>query len=756
MIVCCVLGLCQGPARRIFAEEDRYSAELSDGSRISGGEVQNWNDPKQRPALGGRAVFDEKNPFRWLIDHSLSPASQPEAFVEFFGGDRLPGEVVEFRTGQESDFLTFPKHLVVNPTVRLHSPRVPQNSPVRVRTRWIKRVVWEPRTLDLYQPSTVFLKDGRQIGFRSLRWADKSVTLLLEEGIEEFPFDDVQEIHLPLPDVWAMYYEQMAVLSPQSAMTAENPARILQLETTDGLKATVSTERLEPFVHGNKTKTGSWYHQCQPAWSLDPFWVKFDSVWSRRFYWPHEVPLTSIAPASVRQNSPLGNSWYWQRDRNVYRQPLQAGGKEYGWGFGVHAEHEMVFPLPTSARGFRTRAGLDQSVGDGGSVKWRVAVRGTEEKTLYQSKAVIGTNQVWDTGRLNLGPPAKENQTRQLVLSVDPLFNAAPAGADPLDIRDSLNWLEPELELDREQLKKDIARHALSPIPALADWDLETEAEAVVLGNQWDEYDRQDPRYRVLLGSQGRFCSLTKSISDRHAGSLAGARGQPHRRQSPAHAALGADRGGGNCGFGNPRRPRCPRAGPAVGAAAGLPGQDGQRAAGAVSRLQGPAPKTPEEKLAYSVDWRGIATSSHRPGLLPLLHENARFLEKLTEGEGTVESRCRPAVFRKDEPQSHAVGARKFANSRLAGSDPRCPRLGEYRFLSFAWKKPDGQDIALGLAHQGVLGGDDFGNGRGFAGIPIRSARRFDQDGRWIPPGGDCSMAIAISAARAIPNRGRR
>ncbi len=636
IIVCLVSGICQDPAGRIFAEEDRYSAELADGSRISGGEIQNWNDPKQRPLLSGRAVFDENNPFRWLIDHSLSPASQPEAFVEFFGGDCLPGEVTEFRTGQEADYLTFPKHLIVNPAVPLHSPRVGQNSPVRVTARWVKRVVWEPRTLELYQPNTLFLKDGRQITFRSLRWMSKSVTLLLEEGIQEFPFDDVKEIHLPQPDVWTVFYEQMAVLSPQSAMATQNPARIMQLETTDGLKATVSTERLEPFVHGNKNKSESWYHECQPAWSLDPFWVRFDSVWSRRFFWPHQPPLTNIVPVSVRQNSPLGNSWYWQRDRNVYRQPLEAGGKDFGWGFGVHAEHEMVFPLPASAGRFRTRAGLDQSVGDGGSVKWQVAIRGAEEKTLYESKVVIGSNQVLDTGRLNLGTAPDETQTRQLVLSVDALLNSAPAGADPLDIRDSLNWLEPELELGREQLKKEIARHAISQISALADWELETGAEAVVLGSKWDEYDRQDPRYRILLGSVGRFCSLTKSMTigtqDRWlvlAVNRTDDKAPPVRLMVQIDGAVLADL-------------EIPAARDAKGPDPLLvPLKDYRGKTVNIRLVQYPAPKdqppkTPEETQAYCVDWRGIATSAHRPGLLPLLHENARFLEKLTEGEGTA------------------------------------------------------------------------------------------------------------------------
>ncbi len=239
--------LLLGLFHRDAVAEDRYSAMLADGSRIAGGEVKDWQDEKKTPSLNGRAVFDEKNPFRWLIDHSVSPPAMPEAFVEFFGGDRLPGEVTGFRAEPDSPYLSMPKHLIVSPSIPLHLPSQPGGSAVRVSTAWLKRVVWQPRTLDLYDPGNVFLKDGRQIAFRSLRWGERSVTLLLEDGLEEVFFDDAMEIHFPLPDVWTIYFEQMAVLSPQSAVNANEHARIVQLETTDGLKATVSTEPHETF-----------------------------------------------------------------------------------------------------------------------------------------------------------------------------------------------------------------------------------------------------------------------------------------------------------------------------------------------------------------------------------------------------------------------------------------------------------------------------------------------------------------------------
>ena len=46
---------------------------------------------------------------------TIAPAETPDAFVEFFGGDRLPGRVIEYRTGQESIFRKSPPCLIVAP-----------------------------------------------------------------------------------------------------------------------------------------------------------------------------------------------------------------------------------------------------------------------------------------------------------------------------------------------------------------------------------------------------------------------------------------------------------------------------------------------------------------------------------------------------------------------------------------------------------------------------------------------------------------
>src|SRR5262245_56119172 len=81
--------------------EDRFSALLSDATRLSGDEVRGWGDTRAKPALDGRPLLDPANPARWIRDRSIEPPATPRAFVELWGGDLLPGRVVAYRTGEE-------------------------------------------------------------------------------------------------------------------------------------------------------------------------------------------------------------------------------------------------------------------------------------------------------------------------------------------------------------------------------------------------------------------------------------------------------------------------------------------------------------------------------------------------------------------------------------------------------------------------------------------------------------------------------
>jgi len=482
----------------------RYTGRWVDGTRRGGDEVAPWHQTESSPALLGRRLFEGDNPIRWLRDNTLPAAERPQAVVELVGGDRLPGRVVGIADADPSPNHQLPPYLLVMPYVKLDWPRGPVRPQVRVTLDWVRRIVWK-RVTDRYQPQTLFLHDGRRFDFRSARLTETSVRLLREDGIREVPLSDVAELHFPQHDPWEAYFDGLAVLSPDGA------GRLVEMETTDGLRATGSSQRFQAHSYGSEEDPTRWHHLVQTAWSPDPFWVLHRTIRLRRYFLPQEVRLSRIDPVAVRQQSDLGSAWRWQRDRNTEGGPLESGGLAYPWGFGVHATNELEFPLPDLVRAFRTQLGLDSLAGDGGSVEARIFVGSTREKPLFASGQIVGSTDVMDTGRLsvNLSPSKPE----RLVLAVDAAHDRRPPGADPFDLRDTFDWLEPLVDLDPTELKAEVLHRTPGSIPAWRGWEVTTgTAETARLANHWDATDSQAPTYRLLAVSEEVPLRLSRQL----------------------------------------------------------------------------------------------------------------------------------------------------------------------------------------------------------------------------------------------------
>lgn len=510
-----------------FIAPQRYRGRWTDGTTATGDTVAPWNETRSSPTLAGRPLFDFQNPIRWLVDETLPVAETPKARIELVGGDCLPGRVLGYSSGEETSEHRLPPHLLVAPYVSFAWPDDPAESTVRVTTNWVRRIVWTP-VASAYKPSTLFYPDGREVSFRGVRFGESSVKLLCDDGIREAPLADVAELHLPAQDDWEAYFEQLTVLSP------DGTARLVQLETTGGLRLTGSEERFQ--ARARSGEPSGWYHLYQPAWSLDPFWLQHTTIRVRRFYLPHEVPLSRIAPVAARQQSDLGGVWPWQADRNCEGGPMETGGNPYQWGFGVHAFTELEFPLPACARTFRTHLGLDRLARDGGCVRASIHVVPSEpghaaqsepgrvapipgrhgparkEDALFTSPLIVSSADVLDTGRLTLNE-ATSRGPRRLVLSVDPAQEQRPSGADPFDIRDHFNWLEPLVTLDAAELKAELLRRAWQRIPAFEHWKVATgdRAEARLV-NHWDETDPRQRVYRLLTASSGAPLELVRRL----------------------------------------------------------------------------------------------------------------------------------------------------------------------------------------------------------------------------------------------------
>lgn len=441
----------------------RFVAKLRDGAQVEGEVLANWHTADAVPTLDGRPLLDPNNPLLWLRDRQLNLAAEPAAFVELFSGDRLPGETLAYRgQAEQSPEQNFP-HWLVRPSTALRPPQSLGEPVIRVVARFVRRVVWQRRSSDRYRPGTAFLRDGSSIAFRSARFDGEQVLLLLTSGTRRLLLADLAELHLPARDFWQDYLDELAVSCPSL------DKRLMQLETDDGLVASSSLDRFTVFAWGGPEHWRNWAHGIQPAWSLDVIYIPAASVVMRRMFAPQDVPLCRIPPADAEPGN-SATAWLPRVNRNVQGGPLYSGGREFGWGFGVHAFSQLQFPLTPLAVAVRAELGLDRTVGDGGSIQGRIRAGDPASSPLFEGPVLVGSKTVQSVGRIGLS--VEPEAPGQLFLVVDPAHDKRPAGADPLDIRDCADWLEPVLELQPDRLQEEIRRRLPRQVPAWDDWDV--------------------------------------------------------------------------------------------------------------------------------------------------------------------------------------------------------------------------------------------------------------------------------------------
>ncbi len=308
---------------------------LVDGTHFAGHAIHDWGKKGENPRLDDQPLADIAQPVRWLRDNTLPVPVTPPAFVEMAGGDRLPGNVVEYVPPTDGTTLAnqepapdearsgpraLPAHLIVEPESGAILRFARQRPEIRVRTAWLRRIVWQRSGLDRYEPNTLRLRSGGTSTFRSLQFTATGVKLLKGEGVEQFPFAEIAEIHLPEIDPWIAHYQQLVVLTP------EGNARLVRWETSDGLRATGSLERFQAF-DGPGDRPDGWVHLLQPAWSLSPLYVWHPSIRLRTWFEPSELPLSALEPAATRRQPIFSGAWDWRTDKNCRGGALRCGAR---------------------------------------------------------------------------------------------------------------------------------------------------------------------------------------------------------------------------------------------------------------------------------------------------------------------------------------------------------------------------------------------------------------------------------------------
>lgn len=667
------------------ASPARFAARLADGTLVEGRELTEWFKPDAAPKLNNQALLDAARPLVWLRDRSLTPAEPPVAFVELFSGDRLPGTVSGYQREDPAALDQEFAHWIVEPTARLRPPRRVERPEIRVLAKYVRRVVWQRRRLDRYQPGTLFTRDGKAFSFRTARIGDGYLTLLLADGPRRVSFAESAELHLPVGENFDPYWDELAVLAP------DGQTRLIQVETDDGLVATASQRYFTAYaIDGAKTSDG-WVHGLQPAWSADLLWVPLERTLLRRMFAPHELLLSRVPPAPRPASAGPTSPWPWQLNRNVQGGLLRSGGQDYGWGFGVHAFSELRFALPPLARTFRTGVALDYTAGTGGCVQARIFCGPTSGPPLFQTPILVGAQNVVPSGNLVL-PPA-DGKPRELVLQVDPAHANRPPGADPLDIRDMTDWLDPVVELDAERLREELRRRLPYQIAAWKDWTVTAAAPGSCTLQLQEPAGRpgnflrsigitkdpllltrqlplgRDDRWLLLAASQDKTRERGPVVQVRIDGEIALEQPVPFREN--ARAVVN----------------------PLV-----LSLADYRRTAGAEVRIEIRQTAAADE---VPVAWRGIAVAAELPMLRPLFEDTGRF----TSVGPDEAAPAAPATLVEDERHSGRAAVKLPAGRRYRLVLPdklairEQPAWGEYRFLRFAWRKSGAGRACLELEH---------------------------------------------------------
>jgi hypothetical protein len=99
------------------------------------------------------------------------------------------------------------------------------------------------------------------------------------------------------------------------------------------------------------------------------------------------VYLSALKPTEVRQIPYLDGSYPYRVDRAVSGRPMRLGGKSYSRGIGAHSKTELTYALDGGYQSFAATIGIDDAVGGGGSVVFRVF---GDEKLLHESPVMRG------------------------------------------------------------------------------------------------------------------------------------------------------------------------------------------------------------------------------------------------------------------------------------------------------------------------------------------------------------------------------
>lgn len=417
-----------GIAASSQARAARYWAMLCDGTQLTAEELPHWDSMGRAISFAGRNPFDAGNHVRVVCD-TTATLHRATRRVQMTNGDVIPGIVVGYIPEQPGSGA--PAWLEVRPSGQLSAG---DDSRLLIRADSVARISTGEATSVANADSMLVLRDGQVLRYRAIRWLPDGLSLLLQDERMQVAWSEIADLQIPPQD------PSSAVLDTWRHPALDDTVWIGRLTTGEGTVISFPRALMRDRWVNNWRGGRVYVHQVQPAWSAKPVDVPFDAICMRSYWRRNEIPLSLLGAETV-DATPALHDMPWQRDRNVLGGALHAGGLRADSGFGVHAPNEIALTLPPQAERFFCYVGLDHETLGGGCVRCRILRDQPNGEILWQSEFLRGGDDPQKVG------PISVRGAERLVLQTDMAHQARPKDADPLDIRDHLDWLLPYVQI---------------------------------------------------------------------------------------------------------------------------------------------------------------------------------------------------------------------------------------------------------------------------------------------------------------------
>ena len=488
-----------------------YLAVFDDGKTLTGSRVERWDDIRSGPVFAGRRLMDTRNHVRTLhqiVEARTRGADRPVVLLA--NGDMLPGAVTAFAPAEPA--LNLPGRLIVRLAAPLCGAEVRQRDRagkpvaagdegiVAIRADAVAGILADGPSPQALPPGALCLSDGRGVTASSLRWSPDGIRALTDEGVVSARLSDIRRFRVPKIDTVG------AVLADGALPSGEPDNWIARLTTAGGAVLTYR-QRLRESRWQRTGRQDGFVHAVRPAWALTDIRVPESRIVLRDYRRPTEVPLSLMPAETLAQRSFTGFVWPWRVGTNVRGSLLRSGELVSGLGIGTHSLCRLALELPPRARSMHTWVGLDRAVGPGGCVRCSVHADSPSGKRLWVSGVLVGSDRCVRAGPLNV------SKARKVVLVTDFAARNVPAGADPADIRDEVDWIMPMVTVDESALAvgvEGVKRH----VPCLAGWTIEKPAPAELTLRVARDPSRRLWRVGIDAGKEGLTLKRKVDLAD--------------------------------------------------------------------------------------------------------------------------------------------------------------------------------------------------------------------------------------------------